>query len=186
MALTRVIEPFGEKVLQTCSRSKKVSVCRLGISCRTPFEHQILTTASRRQFIEVSHEDSKRSNLMHSVSFFAFIRFSNPHVPLLAAEYSRPLFLKILCTTFAGLTATSKSRRIRDFAAGQKGMTKLFEDFINSIGRAIESDFGLVGKTCWRILKGQTATSSGKLVGVAASMAGRLKDSLSLEECDLL
>ncbi len=105
-------------------------------------------------------------------------------MPLLAPEFSRPLFLKILCRTFAGLTTTAKSSRIRAIASGQKGMTKLFEDFIDDVGRSIENDFGLPHKTCWRILKGHKISHSGPIIGLGVTMAEKLRDHVWSDECE--
>ena len=152
------------------------------LSCRRPFEEQIFTLKTRQAFIEIHHTGFEEIEFDAQTAFFNFYRIPYPHIPLLTPEFSRPLFLKILCQTFSGKTSTTKSRWIREVAAGQKTMTKLFEDFVNYIGLSVETEFSLSHKTCWRILKGSKA-STGELIGIAVSMARRQKDFVSQEDC---
>jgi hypothetical protein len=166
--------------------TRKYDYVGLVISCRTPFDQQIMSSASRRYFTEIVHRGFQEIEFDAQREFFRFYNIPNPHVPLLAPEFSRPLFLKILCRTFAGLTTAAKSSRICAIASGQKGMTKLFEDFIDDVGRSIENDFGLPHKTCWRILKGHKITSSGPIVGLGVTMAEQLRDHVWLDECEVV
>ena len=163
---------------------EKYDYVGLVVSCRAPFDQQIMTDASRRYFTEIVHRGFQEIEFDAQREFFRFYNIPNPHVPLLAPEFSRPLFLKILCRTFAGLTATAKSGRIRAIASGQKGMTKLFEDFIDDVGRSIENDFGLPHKTCWRILKGHKISHSGPIIGLGVTMAKKLRDHVWSDECE--
>lgn len=151
------------------------------LSCRTPFDKQIISEASKKKFVSVFHTGFQEIEFDAQRTFFSYYKIPNPYVPLLTPEFSRPLFLKILCLTFSGQTATTKSQWINEIASGQRTMTKLFEDFICYSGSKIESDFSLAPKICWRIMKGQTL-SSGELSGVAVSMARQVKDFLEPQE----
>lgn len=151
------------------------------LSCRTPFENQILNSHSQGAFVEVLHGGFDEIEFEAQREFFRYYQIPTPHIPLLAPEFSRPLFLKILCKSIASLSQHGKYRRISDFAAGHKGMTKLLEDFVVEIGREIETDFGLPGKTCWRILKGKADGATA--VGISARMAELGLDYLFRAEC---
>ncbi len=161
---------------------KKYPNVGLILSCRTPFDRQIFTKTSRGSFIAIFHKGFQEIELDAQREFFKYYKIPNPHFPLLTPEFSRPLFLKILCLTFSGKTKSTKSRWIKEIASGQKSMTKLFEDFVNHIGSSIESEFKLPKKKCWQILKGYK-TTAGMTVGFAATMANQAKDYVEPNEC---
>lgn len=154
----------------------------LVLSCRSPFDKQILTTRSEREFVIVPHRGFYDIEFDAQREFFNHYGIPTPHVPLLNPEFTRPLFLKIMCETFAGLTRTAKSKRINQIAAGQKGMTKLLEDFVSKVGQPIENDFSLQPKTCWRILKGDVSPATGAVVGITPTMAANLRDYVTPQE----
>ncbi len=170
---------YIEQITRLVSRYSNVGII---LSCRSPFEEQIFTSQTRRSFVEIHHTGFEEIEFDAQTAFFTFYGIPYPHIPLLTPEFSRPLFLKILCQTFSGKTSTTKTRWIREIAAGQKTMIKLFEDFINQVGSLVEIEHGLKHKTCWQILKGHK-TSSGEVVGIAVSMAQQLKDYISKKEC---
>lgn len=147
----------------------------LVLSCRRPFDEQIFTSATRKRFVETIHEGFGEIEFDAQREFFQYYEIPTPHYPLLTPEFSRPLFLKFMCETIEDLGRRAKSNRIRQIACGQKGMTKMLEDFVCKIGRSIEVDMGLSGKACWRILKG----IGDPAVGVAPLMAARLEDHIS-------
>jgi hypothetical protein len=151
------------------------------LSCRVPFDDQILTARTRGAFVEVTHSGFTDIEFDAQKEFFRHYKIPAPHIPLLAPEFSRPLFLKILCESIASLTRSAKQRRINDFAAGHKGMTKLLEDFVARVGKRIEQDFGLPGKCCWRLLKGQGDGASA--IGIAVRMAEQGRDYISRSDC---
>lgn len=148
----------------------------LVLSCRTPFEQQIFSNANKKFFVHFYHPGFEEIEVDAQHEYFKFYKVPTPEVPLLVEEFSRPLFLKILCKTLQYLSDRSKSQRIKDLASGHKSMTKIFEDFVRQIGRNVEQAHGLTGKTCWRILKGTKDKASGNLAGVAVSMAEKQMD----------
>lgn len=152
----------------------------LVLSCRTPFDRQILTEAAVGRFVFATHVGFADIEFDAQTEFFQYYGIPNPHVPLLAPEFSSPLFLKILCKSIATLGQPAKKRRIKSFASGHKGMTKLLEDFVGEVGAGIEKDFGLQGKACWRILKGQGPTANA--IGIAPRMAELLDDQISMTD----
>ena len=155
----------------------------LVVSCRSPFDQFLLDGSSRKLFVETTHTGFDEIEFDAQREFFRYYDIPNPHVPLLVPEFSRPLFLKMLCLTFSGKTATAKSRGINAIASGQKGMTKTFEDFVVRIGKNIEQDFNLSQKTCWRMLKGDGMGKGARKVGLAVTMADGLRDYVTRAEC---
>lgn len=155
----------------------------LVLSCRSPFERQMLGKHSEQLFTDTVHTGFEEIEFDAQREFFAYYGVPNPHLPLLLPEFSRPLFLKMLCRSFSGKTATAKSRSIRAIASGQKGMTKVFEDFVAKIGEEIEKHFRLPAKTCWRILKGDNISGGSSKVGIAVTMADTVRDYVTLDEC---
>jgi hypothetical protein len=153
----------------------------LVLSCRTPFENQILTARSRRELTQAVHTGFQDIEFDAQRKFFRYYKIPTPHIPLLAPEFSKPLFLKTLCQTISSLSKSVKQTRIRNFASGQKGMAKLLEDFVVKAGKSIEADFSLPSKSCWLLLKGQgDGTDS---VGIAVEMADRGRDYVFRSEC---
>jgi hypothetical protein len=149
----------------------------LALSCRTPFDRQVLTEAAEQSFVAASHSGFADIEFDAQTEFFRYYGIPHPHVPLLTLEFSTPLFLKILCTSIASLSEATKKKRIKSFASGHKGMTKLLEDFVCEVGKAIETDFRLPSKTCWRILKG--TGDSATAIGIAPKMADLMDDQIS-------
>jgi hypothetical protein len=78
------------------------------------------------------------------------------------------------------LSQPAKKRRIKSFASGHRGMTKLLEDFVGQVGVDIEKDFGLTAKACWRILKGQG--DAAVAIGIAPKMAELMDDQILLTD----
>jgi hypothetical protein len=155
----------------------------LVLSCRSPFETQMLSNYSERLFAHTVHTGFEEIEFYAQRDFFAYYGIPNPQVPLLVPEFSRPLFLKMLCLSFSGKTKTAKSRGIHAIASGQKGMTKVFEDFVGQIGKNIERDFELSAQTCWKIMKGDNVGRGSIKVGIAVTMAKTVRDFVTPEEC---
>lgn len=154
----------------------------LVLSCRQPFDELIVTEHARKAYVATYHFGFTEVEFDAQVEYFTYYRIPIPHVPLLTDEFSRPLFLKILCETASRLTTNKKSRYVRDLASGQKGMTKVLEDFVNRVGDPVERDFGLQPRACWWLMKG-TRTASGDAVGLAPVMAERRANYLPRSEC---
>ena len=153
------------------------------LSCRQPFEKQIVGKRTARQFVLIHHQGFDEIEVDAQLSFFQHYNIPAPQVPLITPEFSRPLFLQLLCKAIAHLSNARKHKRIQSFASGQEGMTYLLEYFSRQIGRNIERDLRLPVKTCWRILKGDSVAAGGELVGVAPLMARELRDYITWDEC---
>lgn len=154
----------------------------LVLSCRTPYEDQIFRAKWRSEFVHFRHPGFEELEIDAQSEYFSHYNIPTPNVPLLSEEFSRPLFLKILCESLQSFADSTKRKKIGDMASGQKGMTTIFEDFIKSVGKGIEADFGLPGVTCWNILKGKRVKGSADAVGVAVAMADCPSDWVEKQE----
>ena len=151
------------------------------LSCRQPFDLQVFSPNGRRQWVEVSHPGFVDAEFDAQLEFFSHHDIPTPDMPLLTPEFSRPLFLRLMCETIAGLSKRNKSEYLRSVASGQKAMTKIFEDFVKKVGAVIEDAFALRRGWCWELLKGHTV--GGNLVGMAPLMAEAGRDSITRGEC---
>lgn len=150
------------------------------LSCRHPFETQIFTKPLTAKWVAVEHPGFADVEFDAQLEFFKFYKIPAPQTPLLTPEFSRPLFLKIFCETVRGLSRSGQQKYFREVASGQKGMTKVLEDFVKHIGGKVEREMSLPALTSWRIIKGGRV--DGEVVGIAPTMARELRDYVTRAE----
>ncbi len=150
------------------------------LSCRRPFEKQIVSAHAAARWTQVEHSGFSNVAFDAQMEFFRYYEIPAPETPLLTDEFSRPLFLKILCETIRDLSTRSKKTYLKNLASGQKGMTRALEDFAKHIGAKIEQAFNLGPLTCWKIMKGDVV--SGRTVGIAPIMASNVRDYITRPE----
>lgn len=153
----------------------------LALSCRTPFDEQILTSKAENYLVQVEHRGFEENEFDAQIEFFDYYDVPAPHVPLLTPEFSRPLFLKILCEAITRRDQSDQQGYLRSVASGQRSMTDILEHFAREIGEDIEAEFGLSRKACWRILKG-TSTGPTHRSGIAGIMADEMQEFVTKEE----
>lgn len=163
--------------------ARKYSHVGIVLSCRRPFDQHILTEQATSKWVRVSHPGFADVEFDAQVEYFTYYDIPAPQMPLLTPEFSRPLFLKLFCLTIRELAKSGKRHYLREVASGQKGMTRVLEDFVRAIGSKIEDEFGLRRNRCWEILKGIKMAGGKRLVGIAPAMAEGARDHLSREEC---
>lgn len=139
------------------------------LTCRTPFEQQLLTERQHKRFVVLHHVGFEDQEFDAQLEFFDFYELPALHVPLLSAEFARPLFLKLLCEGLVRLSSRKQKRYLDGIASGQKGMTFVLENFVMSIGVEVADRHGLPRTACWYLLKGRE--QHGHL-----GLAGRLAD----------
>ncbi len=149
----------------------------LVVSCRQPFNDGIVTNKAAKQLLSLEHYGFQDQEFDAQLEYFSFYDLPALSVPLITPEFSRPLFLKILCEGLKDLGRQSQRRKLREVASGQKGLTYLLERFTKKVGKGIESDLGLARGSCWIALKGNQADS-----GLAGRMATQGSDWLSTED----
>jgi len=153
----------------------------LALSCRTPFDEQILSSKAENHLVQVEHHGFEENEFDAQIEFFDYYDVPAPHVPLLTPEFTRPLFLKILCEAITRRDQSDKQGYLRSVASGQRSMTDILEHFAREIGEDIEDDFELSRKACWRILKG-TSTGPTHRSGIAGIMADEMQEFVTKEE----
>lgn len=141
----------------------------LVLTCRTPFDSIILDDRSRSLLVAAEHYGFEDREFDAQVEFFSYYSIPAPHVPLITQEFSRPLFLKILCEALSRLSRGSRGRKLHEISSGQKGMNYVLEYFINKVGADIERAFGLSAKSCWVLLKGRPRAGRPGLAGLMAA-----------------
>lgn len=73
-----------------------------------------------------NHEGFKGNEYAALKLFCDFHDLKQPHFPILAPEFTKPLFLQLICTTI-------KDTPDKTFPQGFQGVSKIFEIYINSI-----------------------------------------------------
>jgi hypothetical protein len=149
----------------------------LVVSCRRPFDEAIVTDLAARRLVSLEHFGFHDQEFDAQLEYFSFYNLPAPSVPLITPEFTRPLFLKILCEGLKDLGRRSQQRKLREIASGQKGMTYVLEYYTKKVGRGVEGDLGLTPGGCWLALKGTKADS-----GLAGRMAAGGSDWLSTQE----
>jgi hypothetical protein len=172
---------WNRRVAHIARKVKSYPDVGLVISCRRPFENLIFTDRSLTLFTTAEHFGFDEQELDAQLEFFRFYGLSAPQMPFLSFEFSRPLFLKLLCKALKDLSKRSQKAKLREIASGQKGMTYILEYLTKHVGKSIEQDFGLSGSTCWRILKGGT---SGGHPGIAGTMAAHTREWVTRDEAE--
>jgi len=149
----------------------------LVVSCRRPFDEAIVTDLAARRLLSLEHFGFQDQEFDAQLEYFSFYNLPAPGVPLITPEFTRPLFLKILCQGLKDLGRRSQQRKLREIASGQKGMTYVLEYYTKKVGRGIEGDLGLTPGGCWLALKGSQADP-----GLAGRMAAGGSDWLSTQD----
>lgn len=155
----------------------------LVLSCRAPFHKLIFTTRTSQKYERLLHNGFEDAEFDAQIEFFSHYGIEAPSIPFIVPEFSRPLFLKLLCEALRNLNSPERKRRFKEVASGQKGMTYILEHFVDSIGRGIEADFKVPRGTCWNILKGAANPPGGTTLSVAEAMARDLNEGIGRDEC---
>jgi len=153
------------------------------VSCRRPFEKEIFPAGMPSRFTSAEHYGLRDVEFDAQMQFFDYYQIPAPETPLLLAEFARPLFLKTFCETIRDLGKRAQREYLRDLASGQKGITRLLEDFAKRIGGPIERAFGLPTNACWRLIKGFGTSPDGEPMGLAEAMARSLEEWIPRSEC---
>lgn len=151
----------------------------LVVSCRTPFDVSVIADKTRARMVELHHPGFEDQEFDAQLEFFRYYDLPPLHVPLLNAEFSRPLFLRLMCEGVRDLSKRSQKEKLRDLASGQKSMTYVLENFVKHAGAEVEEAHSLSAKACWFIMKGDPR--KGRL-GLAGVLARNRREWLTPEE----
>ena len=148
---------------------EKAQNLALVVSCRTPFDASAVADRARARMVELRHPGFQDQEFDAQLEFFRYYDLPPLHVPLLSSEFSRPLFLRLMCEGIKDLSRRSQTKRLRDLASGQKSMTYVLEHFVKHVGAEVEAAHGLSAKACWLIMKGEPRNGRLGLAGVLAT-----------------
>ncbi|WP_280830999.1 NACHT domain-containing protein [Mycolicibacterium frederiksbergense] len=141
----------------------------LVVTCRTPFDVSAVVDSARARMVELHHPGFEDQEFDAQLEFFQYYDLPPLHVPLLSSEFSRPLFLRLMCEGVKDLSKRSQKDKLRDLASGQKSMTYVLENFVKHVGAEVEAEHGLSTKACWYIMKGEPRQGRLGLAGVLAT-----------------
>ncbi|MEI2672384.1 MAG: hypothetical protein V9G13_15020 [Marmoricola sp.] len=141
----------------------------LVVSCRTPFDSSVVADTLRKRMTVLRHPGFEDQEFDAQLEFFKYYDLPALHVPLLTSEFSRPLFLRLMCEGIKDLGKRSQKNRLRDLASGQKSMTYVLERFVKEVGEEVEKAHNISKLSCWHIMKGDPRNGRAGLAGVLAS-----------------
>lgn len=152
---------------------------RLVVSCRTPFEEQIINQSTQRKFTKINHMGFQDNEFNAQIEFFKHYEIPLSFVPLLVPEFTKPLTLKMLCEDLKDYSTPWQKRKLKILISGQRGMTTILENYIVKKGGEIEKKFSLPTKSCWFFIKGKGSNLD---LCIAARMASQSKSWLKRDE----
>lgn len=141
----------------------------LVVSCRTPFDTSVVTQSARKRMVQLRHPGFEDQEFDAQLEFFEYYGLPALHVPLLTSEFSRPLFLRLMCEGIKDLNKRSQQSQLRDLASGEKSMTYVLERFVKKVGAEVEKNHNLAPASCWQIMKGDPRNCRAGLAGVLAA-----------------
>lgn len=157
------------------------------LSCRTPFEQLLFSTDLLEGMVKLYHPGFSGIEYKAQDALFRHYKLPSPTVPLLAEEFSNPLFLKLFCEALHHTTVKQQHKQIKEIGSGQKGMTFIFERFIEYKQTLMHRQFQRIGQP--RLFRrADWLWSAGANPGVvkraAARMAAAHTEYISLIEFD--
>ncbi|HHU0036413.1 TPA: hypothetical protein ACT9ME_001605 [Legionella pneumophila] len=123
------------------------------ISCRTPFEHLMFSKRFMGGFVKAYHEGFSENEFDAQLEFFTYYKIPTPNIPLLSHEFSRPLFLKVICESLKGLSKRVKKKEWYEIINGQKSFTHILEQFIKEVSSSLVNKHKLPVKFYWFLIK---------------------------------
>lgn len=139
------------------------------VSCRTPFDSSVVADSARARMVVLRHPGFEEQEFDAQLEFFRYYNLPALHVPLLTSEFSRPLFLRLMCEGIKDLGKRAQKSHLRDLASGQKSMTYVLERFVKEVGSEVENAHGIPARSCWLIMKGDPRNGRRGLAGVLAA-----------------
>jgi hypothetical protein len=139
------------------------------VTCRTPFDSSVVPALAHKRTVQLYHPGFEEQEFDAQLEFFRYYRLPALHVPLLTTEFSRPLFLRLVCEGIKDLSERSQKSRLRDLASGQKSMTYVLERFVKEVGSEVENAHNLPKLFCWKVMKGDPRAARAGFAGILAA-----------------
>ena len=101
------------------------------LSCRTSYlDYMIPDSADENCLIQIQHFGFQGYEHRAAEKYMSKQGISKPSAPILAPEFSNPLFLKTCCQAL-------KENEMTSFPKGMHGLTQLFEFFLESVEKTV-------------------------------------------------
>ncbi len=138
------------------------------VSCRTPFEQIMFTKKFRNNFIVAYHHGFSEIEFDAQLEFFSYYDIPAPTVPVLSNEFSRPLFLKVVCESLQKLSERVKKKKWKEIIDGQRSFNHILESFVKKVSESLTKKYKFPNNYYWEIIKDNKAKS---IAGVMAENA---------------
>ena len=97
----------------------------LGVSVRSTYREIVLPTEKTSSIAELEHQGFSGRELEATERFFSVFGLEQPGIPLLALEFTNPLFLKLYCEGLKGMGLSSPP-------AGEAHVSDVFQRYLES------------------------------------------------------
>lgn len=97
----------------------------LVVSCRDTYEDIIFDVSEKNHFFRQVHPGFAEREIEATERYFGHYNLDLPKIPLLAPEFSLPLFLRMFCESMAGMHQP-------DFTHGHLGRISVFEQYLEA------------------------------------------------------
>jgi len=114
-------------------------ICTI-ISVRSSYVEDLLPDSGTQDAIRLEHRGFENVEFDATRAFFEHFGIDLPSTPLLAPEFSNPLYLKTLCL---GLQASGKSRLPRGF----HGVVKAFDNYVAGVNKKAARDLDYTARS---------------------------------------
>lgn len=151
---------------------KKYPNIALLLSIRSGFENHVLPTEQQQNFIHEEHYGFELREWEAIQKFFNEFSLPLLEIPPLMPEFQNPLFLLLFCKAFTQRTRQPERQIFR----GHEGSTYIFENFVDSVSKNIETDYGIdhgPNKNIWDTI----------IEKIAKEMVEQNTDRISKEKC---
>lgn len=109
------------------------------LSIRSNYKETVIPTIDQEDHFPIVHWGFTGEEYNATLEFFSFYGIELPSTPLLAPEFSNPLFLKVLCK---GLNSAKEKRLPRGF----HGVTGIFDMYLSAINKKLSEELAYDSK----------------------------------------
>lgn len=126
----RVWKNYLAELLETISRYSWIGII---MSVRTPYEEIIIEDHLNSKIKKIIHSGFGKKTEEAIKKIFEYNGIEIPSTPVLGSEFSNPMFLMVLCK---GL----KNKRLSKIPDGLKGITAVYDYFIDGVNEKLSSN----------------------------------------------
>lgn len=124
-------EQWIERLAGILSDIKRFPNIAIAFSCRSTYvDYLVPSSIGPTQLVSINHAGFKGFEHQAAAIYLSQQGISKPSTPILAPEFSNPLFLKTCC-------AALKTEGKKSFPRGHKGVTELFTFYLDSLEKVV-------------------------------------------------